>query len=193
MRRVVTGRSLEGRSIFVSDGEPPRHIRIQALPGLEQWEIWATAPIPPFPGDPDDPTPHLSSLVPSSGETRFRIVRFPSALEQAQAVQNGFDPQALAREYLEKAPGLAEAHEPDGSGMHTTPTVDYGIVLTGRIWLELDEGEKKLLQEGDCVIQNGTRHAWRNPFPEPCFMAFVMIGAEKNRSQGNRKEIERER
>jgi len=177
MRRIVTGRSPQGRSIFFSDGGPSRHIRIQALPGLEQWEIWATPPIPSFPGDPEDPTPRLNSLVPSPGETRFRIVRFPSARERARAEASGFDSKALAREYLEKAPGLAEAHEPDGSGMHTTPTVDYGVVLSGRIWLELDDGEKRLLEAGDCVIQNGTRHAWRNTFEEPCLMAFIMIGA----------------
>ena len=29
---------------------------------------------------------------------------------------------------------------------------------------------------GDTVIQNGTRHAWRNPFDEPCVMVVVLIG-----------------
>jgi hypothetical protein len=178
MRRIVTGHSAEGHSIFLSDGEPPRRIKINNLPGLEQTEIWATPNIPALPTDEKDPTLSLLSLVPSPGETRFRIVRFPSALETARAAETGIDQEALAREYLEKAPGLAEAHEPDGSGRHRTQTVDYGIVLSGRIWLELDNGMKKKLEEGDCVIQNGTRHAWRNEFEEPCLMAFIMIGSK---------------
>jgi len=104
-------------------------------------------------------------------------VRFPSTLEVTRAVEAGMDQEALAKEYLQKTPGLAEAHESNGSGMHRTNTVDYGIVLSGRIWLELDDGVKEKLQQGDCVIQNGTRHAWRNEFEEPCLMAFIMIGA----------------
>ena len=30
---------------------------------------------------------------------------------------------------------------------------------------------------GDTVIQNGTRHAWRNPYDEPCRMVVVLVGA----------------
>ena len=68
--------------------------------------------------------------------------------------------------------GLAE---PDG--MHTTPTVDYAIVLDGEIWLELDEGRSTLLRRHDVVIQNGTRHAWRNKSERAATVAFVLIGA----------------
>lgn len=28
--------------------------------------------------------------------------------------------------------------------------------------LDLDNGEERLLTQGDCVIPNGTRNAWRN-------------------------------
>jgi mannose-6-phosphate isomerase-like protein (cupin superfamily) len=44
--------------------------------------------------------------------------------------------------------------------------------------LELDDGERVHLRQGDCVIQNGTRHRWRNPLDEPCLMAFVSIGGK---------------
>jgi hypothetical protein len=26
-------------------------------------------------------------------------------------------------------------------------------------------------------VQNGTRHAWRNPFDEPCTIAVTLVGA----------------
>ncbi|MEU6548978.1 cupin domain-containing protein [Streptomyces sp. NPDC046915] len=61
--------------------------------------------------------------------------------------------------------------------MHTTPTVDYGIVIEGEIVLELDGGRLTPLTAGDIVIQNGTRHAWRNHSDRPATMAFVLVGA----------------
>jgi len=47
-------------------------------------------------------------------------------------------------------------------------TIDYGIVVRGEMTLELDDGQKNPLRQGDCIVQNGTRHRWRNPLPEPC-------------------------
>ena len=68
-------------------------------------------------------------------------------------------------------PGLAERFEPDNPVMHTTDTNDYGIVLDGEIWLELDDGRVQHLRQHDIVIQNGTRHAWRNKSDRPALMA----------------------
>ena len=64
----------------------------------------------------------------------------------------------------------------DKLGMHTTRTIDYGIVLSGEIDLEVDEG-KVHLKSGDVVVQRGTRHAWHIRGPVPCTMAFVMVGS----------------
>ena len=51
--------------------------------------------------------------------------------------------------------------------MHTTDTVDIDVVISGEVDLELDDGSEVHLRPGDCVIQNGTRHAWRNRTSEP--------------------------
>lgn len=64
--------------------------------------------------------------------------------------------------------------------MHTTPTIDYGIVLSGSICLELDEGEVEL-NAGDVVVQRGTRHAWHNRGDAPCTVAFVLISSPNYR------------
>jgi hypothetical protein len=32
-------------------------------------------------------------------------------------------------------------------------------------------------REGDCVVQNGTSHAWLNKGDRPCTMAVVLVGA----------------
>jgi quercetin dioxygenase-like cupin family protein len=64
------------------------------------------------------------------------------------------------------------------SPMHRTSSIDYGIVLSGRIELELEDGVKTLLGPGDIVIQRGTNHLWRNPSAtEVCRIAFILIEA----------------
>ena len=63
--------------------------------------------------------------------------------------------------------------------MHTTDTVDIDVVISGEIDLELDDGETVHLSAGDCVIQNGTRHAWRNKSTEPAVLFVTLLGARR--------------
>lgn len=64
------------------------------------------------------------------------------------------------------------------SPMHRTNSIDYGIVLSGHVELELDDGRTKLLGPGDIVVQRGTMHLWRNPSTtETCRIAFILIEA----------------
>ncbi len=173
LRRVVTGKDDAGKAVIVDNGMSPRIVTTETLPGLALVEVWATETIPTLPVAPVDLTTTMKSFVPGPGGTRFRIVQFPGASTRP------FDQEAFRREYLIKAPGLAEAMELQDSGMHTTDSVDYGVVISGEITLELDDGAKVSLKQGDCVVQNGTRHAWRNGNTTPCVMAFVLIGAAK--------------
>jgi len=178
LRRVVTGRNGAGKAIIVQNGVSPRVVTTETLPGLALVEVWATDEAPTLPVAPVDLTPTMTSFVPGPGGTRFRIVQFPGASTRA------FDQEAFRREYLAKAPGLAEAMERQDSGMHTTDSVDYGVVISGEITLELDDGAMVSLKQGDCVVQNGTRHAWRNGKSAPCVMAFVLVGATRGDRPG---------
>lgn len=63
------------------------------------------------------------------------------------------------------------------SPMHRTNSIDYGIILSGEIELELDDGAKKTVREGGIVIQRGTNHLWRNVTDTPCRIAFILIEA----------------
>ncbi len=66
---------------------------------------------------------------------------------------------------------------------HRTDTIDYGIVLTGELWMQLDEGEVHL-KAGDVVIQRGTIHNWENRGTEPCIIAVVLIATQGGASTG---------
>jgi mannose-6-phosphate isomerase-like protein (cupin superfamily) len=184
-RRIVTGIDANGRSVFVQDGPSPRTVTTESLPGLALVEMWALDETPRIPVPHTDPVVTMSNFVPKAGGVRFRLVRFPGKNETAGAA----DARAFHEEYLRKAPGLADSMEEEDPAMHTTLTVDFGIVLSGKIILELDDGATVHLKQGDCVIQNGTRHAWRNPHDEACVMAFFMTGATggKNGDQPNRE------
>ena len=61
--------------------------------------------------------------------------------------------------------------------MHRTDSLDYSIILSGEIYMMMDEDEY-LLKAGDVVIQQGTNHAWSNRGAEPCLIAFVLNDAE---------------
>ena len=60
--------------------------------------------------------------------------------------------------------------------MHMTKSIDYGIVLTGEIFLVLDNQEI-LLKPTDTIIQRGTYHAWSNRSENDCLMAYVLLDA----------------
>jgi quercetin dioxygenase-like cupin family protein len=60
--------------------------------------------------------------------------------------------------------------------MHRTETIDYIIVLSGEIDMDLDDSSVSL-KAGDVMIQRGTNHAWMNRGSEPARIAFVLIDA----------------
>ena len=83
-----------------------------------------------------------------------------------------------AMRVVDMAPGMV-------SPMHRTGTIDYIIILSGQLELELDDGATRLISPGDIVVQRGTIHRWRNPSAtEPCRGVMVLIEATPYRHDG---------
>lgn len=61
--------------------------------------------------------------------------------------------------------------------MHRTESLDYVIVISGEVEMDLDDSTVKMCA-GDVMVQRGTNHAWRNPGNIPAVIAFVLIDAE---------------
>lgn len=61
--------------------------------------------------------------------------------------------------------------------MHRTLSLDYGVVISGAIVLELDDGAEVTLNAGDVLVQRGTIHNWLNRGAEACIIAFVLVAA----------------
>jgi mannose-6-phosphate isomerase-like protein (cupin superfamily) len=175
VRRVVTGTDEHGRAAVITDGIAPRHHDFATIPGMSETLVWSTPAPCVLDPRPTDPTPGATSLVAAPGESQLKIVIFPP---DAVFADPSFDPVAADAEQAVAQPGLAALFEPDAPGMHMTQTVDYALVLDGAITLELDAGETVELRRGDVAIQNGTRHAWRNPTGVPATVAFFVVGAQ---------------
>jgi quercetin dioxygenase-like cupin family protein len=70
---------------------------------------------------------------------------------------------------IEFAPGVAPRN-------HRTNSIDYAVVLSGEIDMEMD-GTIVTLRAGDVLVQRGTIHDWINRSDRPCVIAFVLIDA----------------
>ena len=65
------------------------------------------------------------------------------------------------------------------SPMHRSSSIDYGIVLSGKIELELENNVVKMLKKGDIIVQQGTIHKWRNPSSTKlCRIVFILTEAK---------------
>ena len=170
-RRIVTGNA-NGKSVVQSDG-PVQAYEFKTVPGYEHTLIWLNAATPDlskeqrFDRYPD-------SVVPGPGGTSLHFVTFPP---NSVSADPSFDGVAARDEALIRLRGLADHFEKEDPGMHKTNTVDYAVVYNGEIWLELDDRETLHLKRGDVVVQNGTRHAWRNRGTKPVTMLFFLNGA----------------
>lgn len=71
---------------------------------------------------------------------------------------------------IEFAPGVASRN-------HRTDSIDYAVVVSGEIDMEIEDSVVHL-NAGDVLVQRGTIHNWVNRGTEPCVMAFVLIDAK---------------
>ncbi|MGW1029030.1 cupin domain-containing protein [Streptomyces sp. NPDC002577] len=153
VRRVITD-EVDGKSRILTDSEAPNI-----------WcdEIWMATPELPYGCDSGaGPQP----LQPAPGAAYFRIV--------------SLDPDHVVRAALAQvSEQQGEIHQDiDAEGFHQTDTIDYLFILDGPVELILDEGST-ILQPGDCVVQRGTRHAWRNHGDKPIRLLTVMVGTTR--------------
>ena len=70
---------------------------------------------------------------------------------------------------IEFAPGVAPRN-------HRTDSIDYAVVLSGEIDMEIEDSVVHL-NAGDVLVQRGTIHNWVNRGTQPCVMAFVLVDA----------------
>lgn len=174
IRRIVTG-DRDGRSVVVSD-EIVDPVSVTAFPGAEFSLVWGmnSAPVVAAPS-PDEPA--FDPYFPPAGGARLVLLSWaPESTPDAEGVC-----EVLLVAAEQTLPGAFD-YTNRGSAMHATDTMDWCVLLSGELWLELEDGSQTRLQPGDCVVQRGTRHAWYNRGVEPAVMLVVLLGGERQPS-----------
>jgi hypothetical protein len=153
VKRVVTGVDDEGRSYVVSAEE---------LPASDAVVIWRYEPadIARWIAGVSDEVAATTVEPPPGGATWVAATFPPGAWPPA-----GADLPDLGE--VGAIPGM------DENGFHTTRTIDFDYLLSGELTLLLDR-ESVRLQPGDVVLQQATRHAWRNDSAAPAVLLVLL-------------------
>ena len=77
---------------------------------------------------------------------------------------------------IEFSPGVAARN-------HRTDSIDYGVILSGEIEMDLD-GTVVRLGPGDTFVQRGTIHNWINRGTQPCVLAVILVDAKPVEADG---------
>lgn len=158
IRQVVTGHTPDGEAIIDSDKEL-------------------------VPYNPYDESP--GKLGETAFTTLWRTDSFPARAQGPWEDLNGkripiYDSVGTTARVVDFPPGPGI--------MHRTISLDFGIVLSGEIILELDNGVKTTMKQHDLAVQRGTIHSWVNESDENCRMLFVLIPSEPIKA--GEKELE---
>lgn len=149
-RRVVTGHTPEGKSTVLFDSTLPLAEPAKGAGGDAEVDRHGAASSVTWTtqGFPSD----------NDGSSDDGLRKVPTAQEDGTVLR-----------LVQYAPGVTPRH-------HRTNSVDYAIVLSGSIEMELDTDTVKL-NMGDVLVQRGTIHNWINNGTESCLMAYILIGA----------------
>ncbi|QXJ23845.1 cupin domain-containing protein [Actinomadura graeca] len=173
IRRVVTGHDGTGAAVVLRDGPATNSRRREAAGGLVSTLLWTTAETPARLGGADDRGDVEIGVAPPPRGSVFRVVEFPPLGAQATALNQA---DILAEMGIADDGGVGRRHP----FTHRTASLDYGVVLSGRIRLILDADEL-VLAAGDVLVQQANDHAWVNDFDESCSVAFVLLDAATGR------------
>jgi Cupin domain len=162
VRTVVTGHNAKGRAVFVQDEK----VDGMPIPGLGELALLWNADEPAtYPNAGSNPA--APGIYPPLGGIRFLIGTY------------------LPGDFIapEPVPGmhLEDGDEPGGAndGFHRTDTTDFGVLISGNMALQLDDGAEVSLSPGDVLIENGTRHRWRVVGDKPATLVSFIIGARR--------------
>lgn len=161
-RLVVAGTTDAGETDFLEVDGPA----VISLPGVAEGAFyWAVEG-----GHSKDnigAPPSRVELAGPNGST-FGVSSFP-----ARSAGNEVDIDKLG-------PSMTGTGDDGDSAMHASDTIDYEVVISGKVDLELPGGKKCTLGPGDLLVMAGVPHAWKNPYDEDCVYVVVTVGYNRN-------------
>jgi mannose-6-phosphate isomerase-like protein (cupin superfamily) len=165
-RCVVTGRDKDGQSVVVRDEQ----VQTGSLGSADFWQT-ATSPASLT---TDVTSTAAVRLEPPDGGTIFRFFEIPP---QDRTLSPERAEQAAAEAFAAAGASHCRVDTRHNPMMHTTSTIDYVVVLKGRVTLLLDADEVEL-GPFDAVVQRGTNHYWLNHGSEPALLMGVLLDGQ---------------
>jgi mannose-6-phosphate isomerase-like protein (cupin superfamily) len=165
-RLIVTGNNNSGKSVVVEEA----HATVTGPGNFDFWQTKAGH-------SPHDLSIGRSPMkfFPAPGGTMFRLFTIPPADPKLTPAEIAAMQEWFFNEIdIPEARGDTSRHPM----MHTTPTVDYIVLLSGEISLVLDEGDAIELKPFDAIVQRATNHSWVNTGREPALLMCVMVGGK---------------
>ncbi len=157
-RMVAAGLDESGAPMFLDD-VPPVTRTIPGIGGSAYfWRVAGSHSVPSSVGGPaTSPGPATDS------GSALAIVRIAA----------GANTRKNLSEYLDVQAGGAH----DDAEMHATNSIDYEVILSGRIDFVLPGNQRRTLETGDLLVVTGAPHAWDNPYDEDCVYLSITIAA----------------
>jgi mannose-6-phosphate isomerase-like protein (cupin superfamily) len=176
VRRVVTGLDKNSRSRVLSDGPSPH---VTEGPSAVITEIWSSSESPAaydFKGDraifPMKHDPYSNGTICRLLEMKPGVVLPDLPVEELlklsqalfQGMQSDFEPTL---DTVRRHPSF-----------HKTDSLDYLVMLSGRLTMLMDDDEEVTLESGDVVVQQGVLHGWRVEGDEPVRIFAVLVDGQ---------------
>jgi hypothetical protein len=152
IRRIVTGEDKAGRSFLVAEDR----VESVSLAGIRLFPLWGI--------------PALPVALPATGMEQEGNSAGLGIVRTAIGV---IPPRTLVGH--EEGGHLAF----DQEGFHQTESVDIAYVVSGSVLLRVPGEPDLVVEAGDCIVQNGALHAWRNDTDEETVILWVWIKGER--------------
>lgn len=158
---IVAAVDEDGKSYFADAGQPSDGATLAVSGVFEGAFVWETDGIVSLPSDIGSAP--SSMTFPGPGGSKLGLFRFPA---------HSAGKMDVATATTDTDTGM------DGeTDMHRTDTIDYEIILSGKVDIALPGGQVRTLKPGSILIMAGAPHAWRNHYDEDCTYVAVVVGA----------------
>lgn len=174
-RRIVTTNGPDGKSRILSDAPTP-HV-IETGPDRGLLNLWFTERDGAVVDGPADPADRPVQLEPPEGGAVFRYFQIAPKSAGANLTPEQRDKAAEAA-FAKMGAAHLRIDTTRHPSMHKSHTLDYIVLLKGKVRLILDHDEVDM-EPFDVVIQRGTNHAWQNLLDEPALLLGVLMDAPR--------------
>lgn len=155
---VVAVHDEQGHPVFV---DAPPYATFHHPEAVDVAYFWGIDHVSTMPHDVGGGVANLEFPLP--GGVKFGYLHFPAHSSGKLNIQSNSG--AKASEYG------------SSPGMHRSDTLDFDVIVSGKIDLVLEGGARVTMHAGQPLIMAGCLHSWDNIYDEPCTVAVIVFGA----------------